>query len=302
MTAQALPIDWSRYTLLREIVAREVKDLRPYPFNSVWIPSLSDEDYALLLESIRANGVTEPLTVTPDSRIIDGQARWRVAAQIGLHTLPVRVLEAPGEPDYALWAVAVNLARRHLSTVQRFSLLQAALAILETRARAQRQTTQFRPKAKSPTESTLSAQHSKGSPVLAHLPKPSTSPIHTHVEAARLVGVSPRQAGKMIAIVKHAPPELQEAIATNQTSVHQAYKAIQAQRGKHRSRGGKTERIERIQAHFAALFAFARRAEGDEAQRIATLLREQARKQIELADTLEAHAAGAPTRLADGIR
>jgi hypothetical protein len=46
---------------------------------------------AVLLELILKFGVVEPLLVTPDGHIIDGQNRWRLARDLGLKTVPVMV-------------------------------------------------------------------------------------------------------------------------------------------------------------------------------------------------------------------
>lgn len=238
-----IPLDWSRYRRKDEVVAREVEALAPYPFTSIQIPGLSDEEYALLLDSVRAEGVrpTDPLTVTPDGLVVDGQARLRAAKQAGVPTVPTRVLEAPGEADYAVWAARENLTRRHLSTEQRFALVQAALAILESRARVSQRATQFRPKARTSMQGTRTEPESV-SP--RHIENPigvvksdytanSTTLAGargTRARAAQLLDVSPSQAAKMIKIAKHGSPELREAVTSGRMSVHQAHETLKTQR------------------------------------------------------------------------
>jgi hypothetical protein len=242
------PIHWSRYRLKDEVVARDVEKLRPYPFVSLVLPGPAENDFALLLESVRANGVMDPLTVTPAGEVVDGQTRLRAARSAGRHSVPTRTIEAPTEPDYALWAAVVNVGRRHLTTQQRFTLLQAALVVLETQARARQRATYFRPRAvpEALTGSDPGAGPAAGDggsvrlvsdpTVLAGLPIPSDpSAGSTNVQAARLLGVSARQAGKMIAIAKRGSPELRHAVEAGQVSVNRAYERLP--RGRDRSRG-----------------------------------------------------------------
>src|SRR5437867_78331 len=142
--AGALPIDWSRYTLKADVVARDITSLEPFRFASLEMPPLAPEDFAVLLDSVRANGVQEPLVITPDGEVIDGQARLRAAHEAGIHQVPTRILEnRGGDDDYALWAAAVNIGRRHLTPGQRFLLVKTVLQLLEERARAQQKATRF---------------------------------------------------------------------------------------------------------------------------------------------------------------
>lgn len=235
MIPSVLPLDWSRYLRKDEVVTREVDALTPYPFTSVTIPGLTDEEYALLLESVRAQGVTEPLTVTPAGEVVDGQARLRAARQAGVHAVPTRVLEAPGEADYALWTAAVNLVRRHLTSEQRFALVQAALAILEAQARASQRATQFRPKARPPAETlkrpdSASPRNAEASTVGINVDRPQELAGRTRERAAKLLGVSAPQAARMIKIVKQGSPELREAVAAGKVSVHRAHESLQTRR------------------------------------------------------------------------
>ncbi len=256
MPPTVLPLDWSRYRLASETVTRAIETLRPYPFRSLALPALSDEDYARLLDSIRAQGVTESLIVTPAGEVVDGQARLRAARQAGRPTVPTRVLEAPSEADYALWAANANLARRHLTSAQRFALVQAALTILEAQARERVKQTQFQPRG----GSHVSARNTEGATAVANLPPTLAAPPHdtheqavpqtpvqspnapgghTREQAARLVGVSPRQAAKMMSIAKRGSPELQEAVASGRLSIHRAYETLQGREHRQNGSGGR---------------------------------------------------------------
>lgn len=227
-----LSIDWSRYRLHDEEIELEVEQLQPCEFTSLAIPPLEERDWLMLAESVReSKQVHTPVIVTADQkRVIDGRARLRAARQAGLTTIPGKVLElletGEEETDYALWAAHENAGRRHLTTAQRFAILQAALRVLEQRARASQALTQFR--SRNGTES-----HEANKAVGANLHRPETPIGRTREQAARLVGVSPRQADKMIQVIKHGSDDLQQAVAEGQLSVHQAHKSLAASRGRH---------------------------------------------------------------------
>src|SRR5271166_4730794 len=69
-----------------------VLDIYPCPENeSIYAAhSLDDPDIVDLINSIRENGVLEPLQVSIDNMIISGHRRWFCARMAGLETVPVR--------------------------------------------------------------------------------------------------------------------------------------------------------------------------------------------------------------------
>lgn len=77
------------------------------------LPPLSSSQKRQLRKSIEADGVLVPVLVLPDGRIIDGHHRWEIAGD----DVPVRIVKADEEKARAL-AIALNLARRHLSNEQ----------------------------------------------------------------------------------------------------------------------------------------------------------------------------------------
>lgn len=235
MTPPILPIDWSRYTEKEDIVLREVETLRPYPFQSVSIPALSDEEYAGLLARIRAQGLKphEALAVTPNGEVVDGRARLRAARQAGLPAVPTYTVEAPSEADYAVYAADKALHRRHLGPRERTAIVQAALAVLEEQARANQRRTQFQPKPKAhPPADTLkepesvSPRKNEGATVLPHVATPRKH-RGTRGRVAAATGVSTGQVGRIRAIDKRGSPELKQAVAEGRLSIRQAYETLQ---------------------------------------------------------------------------
>jgi ParB family chromosome partitioning protein len=79
------------------------------------------EPAAGLAESVRAQGVVQPLLVRPRTaggfEIIAGERRWRAAREAGLASVPAVVREAD-DRDTLLLALVENVAREQLSAVE----------------------------------------------------------------------------------------------------------------------------------------------------------------------------------------
>lgn len=75
-----------------------------------------------LAESIRAQGVVQPLVVSPDGQggytIVAGERRWRAAQRAGLETVPVVIREVEGERQLLELALVENLQRTDLNPVE----------------------------------------------------------------------------------------------------------------------------------------------------------------------------------------
>jgi ParB family transcriptional regulator, chromosome partitioning protein len=81
---------------------------------------LDPETIAELAESVRSQGIVQPVLVRPlpDGRyeLIAGERRWRAARQAGLATVPA-VVRAGDDRDSLLLALVENVAREDLSPV-----------------------------------------------------------------------------------------------------------------------------------------------------------------------------------------
>ena len=89
-----------------------------------WQPrSEFDEDgLAELAESIRAQGIVQPLVVTTRDRkiytIVAGERRWRAARRAGLEEVPVVVREVTGDRELLELALVENLQRTDLNPIE----------------------------------------------------------------------------------------------------------------------------------------------------------------------------------------
>jgi ParB family chromosome partitioning protein len=97
----------------REVVTVPLEALLPSPQ-----PRRRFENLEVLAESIREQGVLQPLLVRPlgDGRyaIVAGERRYRAAKMAGLAEVPVRVLDLP-EKEARLLALVENLQREDLN-------------------------------------------------------------------------------------------------------------------------------------------------------------------------------------------
>lgn len=62
---------------------------REYPPTAGAVPG--DPKFDALLESIRRNGIREPITLDPRGLVLDGHHRLEAARMLGMSSVPVRV-------------------------------------------------------------------------------------------------------------------------------------------------------------------------------------------------------------------
>ena len=93
------------------------------------------EGVAGLAESVRAQGVIQPIVVRPDGEgsyeLVAGERRWRAAKAAGLPTVPALVRETE-DRDSLLLALVENVAREDLSPVEEaraYAVLQDEFAL-----------------------------------------------------------------------------------------------------------------------------------------------------------------------------
>ena len=91
------------------------------------MPSLSDEEYQSLKRSIEKDGIRQPVDVTPEGLILDGNHRWEIARELGLEEIPTNIIEFGSDSEKRRWIINANLLRRQLSTEEKY-LLYAELS------------------------------------------------------------------------------------------------------------------------------------------------------------------------------
>ncbi|MBU4460039.1 MAG: ParB N-terminal domain-containing protein [Verrucomicrobia bacterium] len=105
-----------------KIEMRRVDSLTEHPDASA-VPSLTPDQYAVLLASVTRHGVKHALDIDVDGRVIDGRNRLRAAREIGLEQVPTVVTD---ETDVAQAACDAAVARRNLTVSGRVLVLYVA--------------------------------------------------------------------------------------------------------------------------------------------------------------------------------
>lgn len=112
----------SRTNLLQELPVDKIQRGKYQPRIDIEPESLQE-----LAESIKAQGVMQPIVVRPISdkkyEIIAGERRWRATQLAGLDTIPVIIKNVPDEAAIAM-ALIENIQREDLNPIEEAAALQ----------------------------------------------------------------------------------------------------------------------------------------------------------------------------------
>lgn len=87
-----------------------------------------DDSLAELADSIRSQGLVQPIVVTPSGEgytIVAGERRWRAARIAGLHQVPVVVRQVADDRELLELALVENLQRADLNPIEEANAYQA---------------------------------------------------------------------------------------------------------------------------------------------------------------------------------
>ncbi|WP_165847816.1 ParB/RepB/Spo0J family partition protein [Ammonifex thiophilus] len=86
--------------------------LKPHPKNAEYYSPPTPEEREMLKRSIAAEGIRDPLKVTPDFTVISGHVRLEIARELGFEKVPVEIVD--GDPEYLEYLlIADNDERRY---------------------------------------------------------------------------------------------------------------------------------------------------------------------------------------------
>lgn len=110
------PIDKELDDSMRKL---NISDISPNPYQAriVW----NDQELADLAESIKANGIIQPIIVRPIAdgyQLIAGERRFRAAKLAALETIPALVRQASDEQLHE-WSLVENIHRVDLNPIER---------------------------------------------------------------------------------------------------------------------------------------------------------------------------------------
>ncbi len=120
-----LPPDKELSDSFRELAIDQVSP-NPYQARTVW----NEQDLIELADSIKANGIIQPIIVRPfqgSYQLIAGERRFRAAQMAGLTKVPALV-RAVTEDQLFEWSLVENIHRRDLNPIERAKAYQRYLS------------------------------------------------------------------------------------------------------------------------------------------------------------------------------
>lgn len=192
----------------------ETTALKPHPVNQkLYGAETIPQDF---IDSIKENGILEPLVIKRDGTIISGHRRWLTAKALNMESVPVRVLEFENELDEREAIITFN-KQREKTFSQKMAEAEELEAIEKQRAEAQR------------TEKI--SHFRKTGETVATLP-----PSKTRDKVAEAIGIGKgrtyNKATKVWEAAKEGNEvalELVEKLDKGEVSIHKAYEYIRRQ-------------------------------------------------------------------------
>lgn len=165
---------------------------------------LTTNEYAALERSLLAEGCRDALVLWGDV-LIDGHNRYAICRKHGIEFKTIQNDSFGSVEDVMLWMIDNHLARRSVSDFQRGMLALRKKAILTERKKA------------SPEAAPAPADASG-----AEADAPSSPPLSTREEVAKVAGISSNAISRIEKIQKTATPELVEAVRAGTISINAA--------------------------------------------------------------------------------
>ncbi len=110
-----------------DVVELDINCLSSHKDNAAYFDNLTGIEFEELKQSIKENGINEPLTVmksTPNKyTILSGNQRYRAAIDLEMKFLPCIIRQFEDPEKVAIFIVECNVRRRHLSTSQKAKAL-----------------------------------------------------------------------------------------------------------------------------------------------------------------------------------
>lgn len=106
------------------------------------VPRVTDEEYALIKESIQKNGIKVPIVINKDNVVIDGHTRIKICKELNITDIEAKIENFKDEFEERLSVIQYNLERRQLNTMQRGLLGLEVKKIEEEKAKVRKEETQ----------------------------------------------------------------------------------------------------------------------------------------------------------------
>jgi len=110
--------------IVNEIDVRDPNVLKENQYSRELFPALEGKQYELLRDDIKENGIQVPVEITKDNGIIRGNERLKIALELGLHRIPVKICASDDLTDQKIGLIKDNLARKSLDFNTRFKCFE----------------------------------------------------------------------------------------------------------------------------------------------------------------------------------
>jgi hypothetical protein len=118
----------------KHVEHRSPDALKPHK-DAARIPVMAEDEFKAFLADLGTRGILVPIEITREGVVLDGRQRLRAARELGLESVPVRVIEVGDQLDYMLRAAVL---RRQLNASQRAALVVEFERYGELRAEGKR--------------------------------------------------------------------------------------------------------------------------------------------------------------------
>ena len=166
------------------------------------IPSLTQEEYALLEKSIIEDGCRDAI-LTWKGFIIDGHNRYAICQKHGIN-YDVEEIDFDSEQDALVWIINNQLGRRNVTDFQKGELVLKKKDILLKKGRK---------------------QQGRRTDILSIVDK-KLEPHSTREQMAKDIGVSSGTMARIEIISKEAPEEIKEQLRRGSVKIGTAYKKL----------------------------------------------------------------------------
>ena len=110
--------------MMNNTESRNPNALKENQYSRELFPALEGKQYELLRDDIKENGIQVPVEITKDNGIIRGNERLKIALELGLTSIPVKVFASDDLTDQKIDLIKDNLARKSLDFNTRFKCFE----------------------------------------------------------------------------------------------------------------------------------------------------------------------------------
>lgn len=195
---------------MTDLITVKISDLKENNTFSELVPEMTTHEYDDLVNSIRKQGVRQPIHILSDKTVLDGRHRVRACKEIGIKEIQALVHELK-EDEAIRFVTDTAVERRNLTSAQKIDIVfrsEDLIADLKSEAR-ERATGSFK-----------GNQHKK---VVSGSKEPHSRIVNERI--GEMTGTSKATVTRMKR-VKRESPELYDDILTGEKSIRGAYNEL----------------------------------------------------------------------------